>query len=111
MAQCFTVQPISVVVSDLLILKRYNNVIVVSLFCNLFGVIWSFPPGAGNQRRHAERDTMPINQRPIPSQPSSPPVSGGLPQRFAAVPAAQQGRNPAREALARLQASRQQTDL
>jgi hypothetical protein len=54
---------------------------------------------------------MMTNQCPIPTVPALPPILRTLPSRFAAVPAAQQGRDPAREALARQQASRQQTDL
>ncbi|MCB4358511.1 hypothetical protein [Quatrionicoccus australiensis] len=54
---------------------------------------------------------MNINQQPIPVVPHLPPVVRVAAPRFVALPATQQGRDPAREALARLQASRQQTDL
>lgn len=54
---------------------------------------------------------MNINQQQIPVVPALPPVLRALPPRFFSVPATQQGRDPAREALARQQASRQQTDL
>jgi hypothetical protein len=54
---------------------------------------------------------MSINQQPIPVAPVLPPVLRVAALRFVAIPATQQGRDPAREALARQQASRQQTDL
>lgn len=54
---------------------------------------------------------MSINQPPIPVVPPLLPTQPVLPPCRIGIPAISQGRDFSREALIRLQASRQQTDL